>query len=296
MDELDATQMRLVAEGLRFPEGPIAMDDGSVLVVEIEGGTLAHVRTDGSVHRIECGGGPNGAAIGPDGAVYVCNDGGLTFTTEDGIRFPYAVAEGNEGGSLQRVDLTTGEVRTVFTHSDGVRIGSLNDIVFDGTGSCWFVDTTNGCLHYGDPLAGTVRIAERDLAFPNGLGLSPDGRRLYVSETYSGQVLAWDVAGPGRLTGRTRLADTAGAHHFDGLAIDGAGNVCVANLQRSGITVIAPDGSVLGRMTVPLHDTYVTNICFAGEDGATAYITSAGRGRLYAVPWPWRGLRLHHAR
>src|SRR3954452_23087855 len=123
MTMFDMRTLRTVAEGLRFPEGPVAMDDGSVLVSEIEGAALARVHPDGAVHRIDCGGGVNGAALGPDGAVYVCNDGGLAFTTQDGIRFPHAVADGNDGGSVQRVDLATGEVHTVFTHCDGVRIG-----------------------------------------------------------------------------------------------------------------------------------------------------------------------------
>jgi gluconolactonase len=288
--------MRLVTGGLRFPEGPVAMDDGSVLVVEIEGGALTCVRPDGSRRVVgDCGGGPNGAAFGPDGAVYVCNDGGLGFTTEDGIRFPNALADGWEGGSLQRVDLATGTVDVVFTHSDGERLGSLNDIVFDPSGWCWFVDTGRGVVHRADPVAGTVRVAIDGLEFPNGLGVSPDGARLYVSETYSGRVWAWDVTGPGQVGGRTLLHQAEG-HGWDGLAVDGAGHVCPANLQRSGITVIAPDGTVRATFTVPEHDPYVTNLCFGGPDGRTAYICSSGRGRLYAMTWPWPGLRLPFTR
>jgi gluconolactonase len=67
--------MRTIASGLRFPEGPIAMDDGSVVLVEIERGTLSRVNPGGSIEVIaELGGGPNGAAMGPDGAISVCNN------------------------------------------------------------------------------------------------------------------------------------------------------------------------------------------------------------------------------
>src|SRR5437899_13105416 len=77
-------QMREITSGLRFPEGPVAMDDGSVLVVEIARGTLTRVRPNGAKEVIaETGGGPNGAAIGPDGKVYICNNGGCRLA-EDG--------------------------------------------------------------------------------------------------------------------------------------------------------------------------------------------------------------------
>ena len=78
--------------------------------------------------------------------------------------------------------------------------------------------------------------------------------------------------------------------------MDGAGHVCVADLSRSGLTVIAPDGTVALKVPTPLPDPYVTNICFGGEDGRTAYICSAGRGILYVARWPWPGLRLNYAR
>jgi gluconolactonase len=294
--KFDPSTVRTVTTGLRFPEGPIAVDDGSVLVVEIEGGALTRVHPDGSHSPIHCGGGPNGAAFGPDGAVYVCNDGGLEFMTEDGIRFPYALAAGNHGGSVQRVDLGTAAVEDVFTHVDGERIGNLNDIVFDAAGSCYVVDTTRGVLYYADPVAGSIRFAERGLEFPNGMGLSPDGTRLYVAETYTGRLYAWEVKSPGVLSGRRLLYATGGEHGWDGLAVDGAGNVCASNLQRSGITVIAPTGDVVGAFVTPEHDPYVTNICFGGTNGDTAYVCSSGRGILYALRWPWPGLRLHFAR
>ena len=74
--------MQILTTGLRFPEGPIYMQDGSVLLVEIERGTLSRVAKDGSVSVVaECGGGPNGAAIGPDGLVFICNNGGFTWQT-----------------------------------------------------------------------------------------------------------------------------------------------------------------------------------------------------------------------
>ena len=69
--------IELVTESLQFPEGPIAMADGSIVLVEIQRKTLTQVTPDGKQHVIaDLGGGPNGAAVGPDGAVYITNNGG----------------------------------------------------------------------------------------------------------------------------------------------------------------------------------------------------------------------------
>ena len=66
-----------VVGGLGFPEGPVAMDDGSLLFVDIQNETLSRVGTDGRVDVVaHLPGGPNGVAIGPDRAAYVCNNGG----------------------------------------------------------------------------------------------------------------------------------------------------------------------------------------------------------------------------
>lgn len=292
----DYSTLRVVATGLQFPEGPIAFDDGSVAVVEIEGHSVAVIAPDGAIRRIPCGAGPNGAAIGPDGAVYVCTDGGLSFCTENGIRAPLALAPGNQGALIQRLDIETNIVSTLFSEAGGGKLVSLNDIVFDGTGSAYVVDTLRSVLYYADPAAGRIAVTEENVSMPNGAGLSPDGKTLYVSETYSGLLLAWDVIAPGQLANRRELYSTGGAHGWDGLAVDGAGNICVANLSQSGVSVISPTGQLLDAFKTPEHDPFVVNLCFGGANGDTAYICSAGRGILYAIKWPWPGLRLHYAR
>ena len=76
---IDVTVM---TEGLLFPEGPIALPDGSVIVCEIAGSRLTRVAADGTKSVVaETGGGPNGAAYGPDGRIYVCNNGGFEWIT-----------------------------------------------------------------------------------------------------------------------------------------------------------------------------------------------------------------------
>src|SRR5207245_10396330 len=94
--------LKQIASGLRVPEGPVAMSDGSVVLVEIERHTLSRVTPDGTVRVIaNLGGGPNGAAMGPDGKIYVTNNGGLKFMERPGKMLPIAQADDHSGGLIQ---------------------------------------------------------------------------------------------------------------------------------------------------------------------------------------------------
>ncbi len=96
--------MQLVAEGFEFPEGPIAMDDGSVILTEIKGQRLTRVAPDGGKTTVvETGGGPNGAAIGPDGAIWITNNGGSFEWLENaGMTIPGPTPASQTCGMIQR--------------------------------------------------------------------------------------------------------------------------------------------------------------------------------------------------
>ena len=128
---------------------------------------------------------------------------------------------------------------------------------------------------------------------PNGIGLSPDEKTVYFAETLTGRVWACDVDAPGRANpGSLRLvAGLPGFQLFDSMAIDAAGNICVATLINGGITVISPDGNNIRH--VPMDDRFTTNICFGGPDLRTAFITLSSTGRLVSVPWDQPGLALN---
>src|ERR1044072_3926502 len=129
--------LQLIAEGLRFPEGPVAMADGSVILTEIRRDTLTRVRPDGSAEVLcETATGPNGAAIGPDGAGWIAvNGGAFSYRDQDGLAIPGPTPAGPQGGSIQRFDLPTGTLETVY---DG--LVAPNDLVFDEAGGFSFPD------------------------------------------------------------------------------------------------------------------------------------------------------------
>lgn len=294
-----------LAAGLRFPEGPIAMPDGSVILVEIARGTLTRIGLDGSVDVVaECGGGPNGAAVGPDGKIYVCNNGGFEWHEVNGLLLPGNQPENYTGGKIQRVDIETGEVEDLYAEVGGFGLRGPNDIVFDSTGGFWFTDhgknrprdRDRGGLYYAKADGSEVREVVFPLLAPNGVGLSPSGDRLYVAETYEGRVYEWALSGPGEIEGYFGtehrgevLADPEGGPLFDSLAVDADGNVCVATLRNGGITVVSPSGA---HRHIPMPDPLTTNICFGGEGLGTAYITLSGTGRLVSCPWETAGLAL----
>jgi len=300
------SEMREIASGLQFPEGPIAMADGSVLLVEIKRGTLSRVAPDGRVEVVaRTGGGPNGAAIGPDGCVYVCNNGGFEWHDLNGILLPGNQPADYSGGRIQRVDLASGTVEDLYTACDGRPLRGPNDLVFDATGGFWFTDhgktrprdRDRTGVFYARPDGSLIREVIFPLDAPNGIGLSPDGKRLYVAETFTGRVWWWEIIGPGEVQlasplppGGTLLAGLPGHQLFDSLAVDGEGWVCVATLVNGGISAISPDGATVEHHPTP--DLLTTNICFGGPDLRTAFVTLSGTGKLVSMPWPRRGLKL----
>jgi len=303
-------KLREITSGLRFPEGPVALADGSILLVEIAAGRLTRVAADGSKSTVaETGGGPNGAAIGPDGKVYVCNNGGFRWHDLPGVgQVPAGQPDDYSGGRVERVDLATGRVETLYTHCEGHPLKGPNDLVFDAHSGFYFTDLgksrprdmDRGAVYYAKADGSLIKPVAFPSITPNGCGLSPDGRTLYFAETESARLWAMDILAPGEVKrerwpsvhGARFLGCPGGYQRFDSLAVDSAGNICVATLINGGITVFSPDGRDMRH--IPMPDPLTTNICFGGPDLRTAYVTLSGSGKLVAFDWERPGLKLNY--
>jgi gluconolactonase len=206
----------VIAEGLDFPEGPVVMEDGSVIVVETHGGRITRCWNGRKELVCETGGGPNGLAIGPDGALYHCNNGG----------------EDSEG-RIERIDLATGKCERLFETCDGEALSAPNDLMFDCDGQIWFSDLGRigekakewGGMYCAAPDGSKItKIVNRALSY-NGIGISPDMSTVYAADTYSARL--WAVDRRAELQ-TPRLVGTApGPVFLDSLAMTAAGNVCV---------------------------------------------------------------------
>jgi gluconolactonase len=300
-----------IAAGLTFPEGPVAMPDGSVVVAEMLGERVTRVHADGATDLVcEVKGGPNGLAVGPDGALYLCNNGGCFTPSEVGallVPGPFDL-DRYTGGLIQRID-HDGAVHNLYTNCAGRPLRAPNDLVMDGHGGFYFTDygihdvgartADLSALYYAHCDGSDVHEVAYPLQSPNGVGLSPDGTVLYYAETYTGRVYRRRIAEPGvleplqsRYDPWALLCGLPGMQLLDSLAVDADGWVMAGTLVRGGITAISPDGADVD--FIAMDDPLTTNLCFGGPDMRTAYITLSATGRLVSMEWPRRGLRLAH--
>jgi gluconolactonase len=301
--------MRIITDGLKFPEGPVAMPDGSVILTEIAAGRITRIAPDGTKATVaETGGGPNGLAIGPDGKLYCCNNGGFNYIEANGMLAPHGIADDYSGGRIERIDIATGAVELLYKSGDfGCVLRGPNDIVFDSHGGFWFTD--HGKQDFAARCHDIVGIfyAKADGSHleevifpsynPNGIGLSPDGSTLYAAETFTCRLTAYRVTEPGKVDltagvggAGIPLYRPAGYKFFDSLGVEECGNICVATIGECGISVVSPAGELVE--FVATDDIFTTNICWGGPDMRTAYVTLSGTGRLAAIDWPRPGLKL----
>src|SRR5262245_31041079 len=270
-----ANAYEFICDGLQFPEGPIELPDGSLLIVEIARGTITRIGTDGKA-SIACniGAGSNGAAVGPDGHVYICNNGGFVWHREPGITRVIGTPDDYSGGRIERVDLRTGKFERVYDKCDGRALNGPNDLVFDRHGGFYFTDhgkfytrhIDRGAVYYAKADGSMIKEVIFPISMPNGIGLSPDESTLYVNETETGRIWGYKILSPGKVeilpypspNGGKLVYGAGGFTRFDGLKCEANGRVCIATLQNGGITSVSPDDGFWEH--VPLPDRHTTNL------------------------------------
>jgi gluconolactonase len=318
LPSVKTSPFREIASGLGYPEGPVYLPDGSVLVVEISKGCLSSVKPDGT-HSVvaQLGGGPNGAAIGPDGAVYICNDGGFEIVPVGHLQVALNQPTGYSGGRIQRV-ARDGTFTTLYTNfpvplpagTSANRLCSPDDLVFDSTGNFWFTDWGKDRVrdrditgvYYAKPDGSSIAEKIFPLSSPNGIALSPGEDRLYVAESFTRRILYWELSAPGTIKENPKTAGFGGAYILtakipyaaclDSMSVDEKGNLYVASFlphgtdpsSRGGITVVSPEGEILEWIEIDIGtpDPFPSNVCFGGPDRTTMYVTLSGTGRLIA--------------
>jgi gluconolactonase len=293
----------ILTTGLEFPEGPVCNRDGSVDIVEIRGGQVTKVGPNGTKRVVaRTGGGPNGAARGPDGALYITNNGG--FAWKNGR--PVGPATDYETARIERID-ANGSVQRLYETCDGVRLSAINDLVFDETGNFYFTDPIHrdpqnpepmggptrrqGKVYYASPDGKSIRCVAAPLQHPNGIGLTPDGKTLLVAQTFAGDLLAFPIMAPGQLGEKRVFGQLPQGYYPDGFCLDEEGYVLVAGPIGGGVVVFDPHGKVVE--VIPSEDKMVTNVAFGGPNWSTLYITESGLGRVVTRAWPRRGLVLY---
>ncbi|MBL9118496.1 MAG: SMP-30/gluconolactonase/LRE family protein [Phycisphaerae bacterium] len=278
-----------IATGFRFTEGPASDATGQFYFVDVPTARVMRLVS----HELD-------ASRAHDNATeFVVNNGGCfglmfdhrgrLFGTQGGppgLSASGAPAKVKRGG-LVEIDLATKEIRhldaTVEIDGESLPVQRSNDLAVDRAGGAYVTDPslgrtkskTKGVLYRAED--GTATRVDSTIEAPNGVRLSPDGKRLYVLSYADPGVYRFEVLSPGKLGPAEKFASLVGADGIaprgrgDGLALDMHGNLWCTNPDAAEIQVISPEGTMLGRVGFPEAPS---NCAFGGPDGKTLFVTA----------------------
>ena len=243
-----------LAWGYGLIEGPRVDEKGRLFFSDVRRGGVYCREPDGRITTVV----PKRRGVG---GIALHADGGLVISGRDISH----VREGQTRLLFGRDDV--GGWNDIFTDALGrVFAGSLRSDPFGAdagheTGELWLVEKEGR----GRPLYGGVRLS-------NGIGLSPDGRLLYHSDSRPREIVVHELSADGAAVGRRVLARTRGGAP-DGLAVDEQGGVWVAVYGAGRVARYSEAGELSLEIEVPARA--VTSLCFGGADLCDLYIVTA---------------------
>lgn len=269
-----------IGGGFGFVEGPV-WSKGEIRFSDLTGNKLHAIGPDGQTRLLmDKSGGkdeiPAGSFQGSNGSV-VDQDGSVLMGQHGARRIVRMKADGSIEPFLER-------------NAEGKRFNSPNDMTFAPDGALWFTDPPFGLVAQDEDPAkeaannavyrykdGKVTAVITDMPRPNGVDFSPDGTKLYVSNSVPDMyVNVYDVGADGAVSNGRKLITFPGPPPEwgvpDGLKVDSAGNIWASG--PGGIRIINPEGKVLGQLKSP--DNAQANLAWGGPDWKTAYIMAAG--------------------
>lgn len=247
-----------VADKFLFTEGPVWLPSGELAFSDIPKNRIYKI--DKTVFR-EPSNNSNGLALDPQGRLIACEHGSRSVTRTE----------------------TDGKMTTLASAFEGKKLNSPNDVIVRSDGTIFFTDPPYAIKKEQQELAfqgvfaiapdGKLSAIARDFNKPNGIGLSPDEKTLYVADTEGNHVRAFDLAKDGSVSNGRVFCEVPGP---DGLKVDQKGYVwCTA---KDGVRVMNPKGELVSTVAVPQQSA---NCAFGDADGKTLYITA--RTGLYKV-------------
>ncbi|AVO38222.1 SMP-30/gluconolactonase/LRE family protein [Pukyongiella litopenaei] len=270
-------------EGLGFPEGPVALPDGSIAFVD-----LLHARVcaygDGALRVLadNVPGAPNGMRLGPDGALYICNNGGLAPEGHGRLKH----AKPQIDGCLMRLTMA-GALTTHTGALPGGKPSRPNDLVVTPEGALAFTDPQNWEAEDADYLGGQLLLAAPDgsvtrlrsmTGFPNGLCFHPDGS-LIVAITRAHRFVKFRWNAGAALDAPQVWAQLDDGFNPDGMVLHGD-RFYAAGSVGDRIAVLALDGTLIEMIDCP-SGSDPTNLCVHDD---RLWVTLGFAGQLVSTP------------